>query len=247
MNSQDLHALLGMIPVEPGRFMMGSAESFLGSMVNEQQFEVSLSRHFELGRFPTTRLLWNFVAGTPIKGDPLSPKADVSWVDAVGFCQRLNDLLGLPQAMTKESGKWRLDLDSPGFRLPTEEEWEYACRAGTTEATYGPLDDIAWFLENSVSKPQPVGLKLPNQLGFYDMLGNVWEWCWDEYKVNLTLDYASIGYSKEVPDESSFRTIRGGSWHSTRESVRVDRRAPEAPRKRVLNGSGFRLARTSKF
>jgi len=241
---QDLHALLGMLPVEPGTFLVGVPEDDFVESDTIPRKEVALSRPFELGRFPTTKLLWNLVAGTPIIGDPLSPKADVSWVDAVKFCQRLNDLLGLPQAMTKESGKWRLDLDSPGFRLPTEAEWEYCCRAGAQEMRYGALDDIAWFLESSVNKPQPVGLKLPNQWGFYDTLGNVWEWCWDRYEYkNIHSPDSEI----DPKEDAGLRVLRGGSWHTPRESVRANRRAPEYPSKRIRNASGFRLARTCKF
>jgi len=236
----DLHTLLQMIPVEPGTFMMGTPEGEPGRRSDEEQRETTLSRAFALGRFPVTNLIWSLVTGEPLKGEPLLPKTEVSWIDAAEFCQRLNNLLGLPQAMTQDDkDEWILDLDSPGFRLPTEAEWEYACRAGTTEARYGPLDDVAWHFSNSGKAIQPVGLKLPNQWGFYDTLGNVLEWCWDWYASSPSQTLDPTG-----PNRGSNRVLRGGSWINVAQLVRAGFRGNYFFPGYRSNSLGFRLAKT---
>jgi formylglycine-generating enzyme required for sulfatase activity len=227
-----------MISVEPGTFMMGSPEGEQGRSSDEAQRAVTLSRPFELGKFPVTNLVWHLVMDKPLEGDPFLPKVDVSWLDAAGFCQKLNEEFGLPQTMTKRGKSWMIDLGSPGFRLPTEAEWEYCCRAGTTEARYGPLEDVAWHEGNSGRQLQPVGLKLPNAWGFYDTLGNAWEWCWDWYNEELL-----GGTDPAGPNTGSSRVLRGGSWLRVASNVRAARRNCGDPGFCYFN-FGFRLART---
>ncbi|MFC1889085.1 formylglycine-generating enzyme family protein, partial [Thermodesulfobacteriota bacterium] len=114
-------------------------------------------------------------------------------------------------------------------RLPTEEEWEHACSVGKNEETYGPLDEIAWYEKNSGGSTRPVGQKTPNSIGLYDMLGNVWEWCWDWYDKN----------------EESRRVLRGGSWGNDAGNLRVSGRGDAGPggRDDVI---GFRCAQDFK-
>ena len=238
MIDETLYDLLGMIPVEPGSFLMGSPEDEAGRGAYEYQTSVSLTRPFELGKFPVTNLVWHLVMDKPLEGAPFLPKVNVSWLDAAEFCQKLNKQLGLPQAMIKTKKKWDVDLNSPGFRLPTEAEWEYACRAGSTEARYGPIDDIAWHQGNSLGKLHPVGLKLPNAWGFYDTLGNVLEWCWDWHDEELLGGTDPLG-----PSTGSIRVLRGGSWFSSAQVVRAGFRDNFVPGFRI-NNSGFRLAST---
>jgi len=239
VKDQALYDLLQMIPVEPGTFTMGSPKGEPGRLNNEKQKKVTLSKSFELGRFPVTNMIWSLVMDEPLEGDPLLPKNKVSWFDAAKFCQRLNEQLGSPQAMTQDvNDEWILDLDSPGFRLPTEAEWEFCCRAGTTEARYGPLGDIAWYFKNSGDSAQPVGLKLPNQWGLYDTLGNVWEWCWDWYESSPTQTLDPAG-----PSLGSFRVLRGGSWGDDARFARAGYRGINDPVYRNFS-LGFRLART---
>jgi len=240
MKDQALYDLLQMIPVEPGSFLMGSPEDEEGRGAYEEQTSANLSRPFELGKFPVTNTIWHLVVNKPIEGDPFLPKVNVSWFDAAEFCQKLNKQLGLPQAMIKTKKKWDVDLNSPGFRLPTEVEWEYACRAGTTEARYGPLDDIAWHSENSGDSIQPVGLKLPNHWGFYDMLGNVSEWCWNWHQSSLK----KADLDPSGPNRGKLRVIRGGSWRSSAHRVRAGFRFSNDPGNRNDFRLGFRLART---
>jgi formylglycine-generating enzyme required for sulfatase activity len=134
-----------------------------------------------------------------------NPVEQVSWSDATDFCRKLTDKVG--QASPPVSPR-------PAFRLPTEAEWEYACRAGsTTRFCFGDsdngLDEYAWYTANSGSKTHPVGEKKANEWGLYDMHGNVWEWCGDWY------DKYSAGAAKNPtgPSSGSFRVFRGGGWH----------------------------------
>lgn len=127
------------------------------------------------------------------------PVVNVSWPEAVRFCNAASRRDGLRPAYALTSGDedvvW--DVAADGYRLPTEAEWEYACRAGTSRPRYGPLDDIAWYRHNSSERVHDVGGKRPNAWGLYDTLGNVWEWCWDIY------DAETYG---------SYRVLRGGGW-----------------------------------
>ena len=162
----------------------------------------------------------------PSTGRPITP---LTWFEAIGLCNELSEVDDLQPAYTRaEDGRtviWNTTAD--GYRLPTEAEWEYACRAGTTSPTYGPLEDIAWTSLDHLDGPQPVGRKQPNGWGLYDMLGNVWEWCWDY------ADPARYG---------DYRTLRGGGWDDQPWSVRASVRRGSAP-DAVLEDAGLRVAR----
>ncbi len=127
---------------------------------------------------------------------------------------------------------WECNFDANGYRLPTEAEWEYACRAGTKTAYFfgndpSKLTDYAWFDKNSGGQPQPVGQKLPNPWGLYDMYGNVWQWCNDFYKVD---------YYQEAPKENprgpktgETKVVRGGAWKFSAQNCRSGYRYNEDP------------------
>ena len=140
--------------------------------------------------------------------------------------------------MDGEEVTWK-GLSCPGFRLPTEAEWEYACRAGTTGARYGDLGDVAWYDGNSGSSTHPVRGKQPNAWGLYDTLGNVWEWCWDwwdsDYPQGVVTD--PVG-----PGSGSYRVLRGGSWNTDAQYARAACRSDWTPGNRDV--LGFRLARS---
>ena len=138
---------------------------------------------FELGACPVTRERYEAVTGTVPAGPggPDAPVTEVSWADALRYCNLLSQALGLRPCYRlgddPDARATRWDQDADGFRLPTEAEWEYACRAGSPEVRYGPLDAVARHRGNSGGRLHPVATRQPNAFGLYDMLGNVWEWC----------------------------------------------------------------------
>jgi len=155
------------------------------------------------------------------------PLVEVSWEDALRFCNTVSEREGLAPAYRLEPEvTW--DRSANGYRLPTEAEWEHACRAGTTGPRYGPLDEIAWYRENSAESVHEVGEKAPNAWGLHDMLGNVWEWCWDVYDAEVYGEY---------------RVLRGGGWFDEHWSCRASVRRRSHPTFRV-DDVGFRLARS---
>src|SRR5690606_13265999 len=126
-----------------------------------------------------TQELYLAVAGkipSEFQGE-LLPVESVSWLDAVSFCNNLSKQFKLESCYDLTSELIGFDASKNGYRLPTEAEWEYACKAGTNEPRYGELNEVAWFKSNSCGSTHPVGTKRPNSWGLYDMLGNVWEWC----------------------------------------------------------------------
>jgi len=144
------------------------------------------------------------LARHPLAGDDDVPLTNLSWYDAIALCNQLSERAGLAAAYVIDGSEVTWDADSDGYRLPTDAEWQYACTAGTPAYRYGPLDDIAWYADNSSGQVQPVGLKSSNAWGLHDMLGNVWEWCWDLY------DPATYG---------AYRIFRGGGFADPERSI----------------------------
>ncbi|MET8983059.1 formylglycine-generating enzyme family protein [Streptomyces sp. NPDC004539] len=173
------------------------------------------------------------LTGAPLT-DPRLPAVDVTWLDAVRYCNTLSLAEGSRPAYRfrsepGEPGAEEVELVDPtGYRLPTEAEWEYACRAGTPGPRYGPLDDIAWHRANSGERIREVATREPNSWGFHDLLGNVWEWCWDLY------DPAVYG---------TYRVLRGGGWFDEHWSCRASVRRRSHP-SYAVDDVGFRVARS---
>lgn len=185
---------------------------------------------YEIATTPITQAQYASVTGRPSTetGDQL-PVETVSWEDAIRFCNRLSAVAGLTSAYSMDGdGTVEWDDSADGYRLPSEAEWERACRAGTTEARYGPLDEIAWHRGNSDERSHDVGGKLPNDWGLYDTLGNVWEWCWDLYDPEVY---------------GSYRVLRGGGWFDEHWSCRASVRRRSHPTYKI-DDVGFRVART---
>ena len=207
-----------MVKIPGGTFLMGE---------EDKQVEVTISRSFKLDKYPVTQDLYEQVMHSNpshFKGED-RPVEVVSWFNAVRFCNTLSIQLGLEEVYEIEGELVKVNLESNGYRLPTEAEWEYACRAGTTGDRHGELDDIAWYRENSEDTTQGVGQKQQNDFGLYDMLGNVWEWCYDwhgDYPIGPLTD-------PQGADAGSSRVMRGGSWGSLGRFVRSAYRALNSP------------------
>ncbi len=258
----------GFVWVPAGKFMMGSptAEKEFG---DETQHEVTLTRAFYLQSTEVTQGQWTALMKTlpAFFGEcgKDCPVERTSWFDALAYinalskqeglepCYHLVDCTGAvgggckPDQLNCEGDftcqrvELPKGLDCAGYRLPTEAEWEYAARAGTTAARYAAeLGPIAWYDSNSGSKTHPVGEKQANPLGLYDVLGNVYEWTWDRYQANL-------GEAPEQdpvsPSKGDHRVLRGGSWSSGARLVRGAGRLRYGPALRDGN-VGFRAARS---
>ncbi|WP_411732798.1 formylglycine-generating enzyme family protein [Paeniglutamicibacter sp.] len=190
--------------------------------------EVQL-RPFRLGHTPVTSAQWGQATGPdPLPhAEPNVPAHPVTWFNAVLWCNAASVAAGLEPAYQVGTREVVWNVAADGYRLPTEAEWEYAARAGTTAPTYGSLPDIAWTAGDSVDGPQPVRLKAANGFGLFDMLGNAWEWCWDYANTARYGDY---------------RSLRGGGWDDKPWSCRASVRRGSAP-DAVLEDVGFRVAR----
>ena len=236
------------VGIEPGEFMMGSPNTDVDDRADEKpQHLVRITRRFYLGIHEVTQSQFQKVMSenpSKHKGSEL-PVYHLSWLDAVQLCNRLSEL-ETRNPCYRIDGETVTMSDGNGYRLPTEAEWEYACRAGsTTDYCFGDddsqLGEFAWFGGNSGNAPHPVGQKRPNAFGLHDMHGNVWEWCWDAYAGNYYSQ--SPVEDPSGPAKSLTRVFRGGNWGSGREP------RPHRSAKRGWNGPqityggvGIRLA-----
>ncbi|WP_094274622.1 SUMF1/EgtB/PvdO family nonheme iron enzyme [Rhodococcus sp. OK302] len=180
---------------------------------------------FRLARYPMTTEV--------LHGDSTSAAntsaVNVSWIDAVTACNKLSADDGLTPAyldIDSDSPQW--DQQANGYRLATEAEWQYACKAGTTGYRYGEVTDIAWYSDNSDGHAHPAGLKEPNTWGLYDMIGNVWEWCWDLYDPEVY---------------GTYRIFRGGSWAEEARGCGASVRRRSHPTF-AIDDLGFRIAQS---
>jgi sulfatase modifying factor 1 len=213
-----------MITIPPGQVTLSDRRT-------RRSWSVELAP-YQLAAFPITQARYAQVTGqrpSTAQGEQL-PVESVSWLDAVRFCNALSQREGLAPAYRVhadvQGAKW--DPSADGYRLPTEAEWEHACHAGTTGARYGPLDEIAWYRGNSHGRMHEVGGRQPNAWGLYDMLGNVWEWCWDLYDAEVY---------------GAYRVLRGGGWFDEPWSCRASVRRRSHPSFHI-DDVGFRIARS---
>jgi formylglycine-generating enzyme required for sulfatase activity len=232
---------LTMIWVKPGTFMMGFPEK-AGRSRNETQHQVTLTKGFYLGKYEVTQAQWEQVNrwGKNWRGNPSGfegadhPVERVSWNDAVEFCNK-------PTEIEKKAGRVPQGMS---YQLPTEAQWEYACRAGTTTA-YSWGDSISLSNANydfDVDETAPAGKYPANPWGFHDMHGNVWEWCADWYD---TYPSRSV-IDPEGTASNRARAYRGGGWWNDGKNLRSAMRFSQVPRYRNL-GLGFRVSlRASK-
>jgi formylglycine-generating enzyme required for sulfatase activity len=235
-----------LVLIPAGEFLMGSPDSDQGARDDEKpQHRVRITQPFYLGAHQVTQGQYQAVMGenpSQFKGSDDLPVEFVSWEDAVAFCNKLSEREGLKPFYQSGRGS---QSGGGGYRLPTEAEWEYACRAGgQTRFSFGgddaSLAEYAWFVFNSFGKTHPVGQKRANAFGLYDVHGNVWEWCGDGngadcYPHSPDADPAG-------PPGAEDRVDRGGSWSSFPQDCRAANRNGGRPGFRN-HDLGFRVAR----
>jgi formylglycine-generating enzyme required for sulfatase activity len=217
-----------MVYIPPGEFSMGSAN---GELDEKPVHNVTIAQGFFMGKYEVTQAQWQVVMGNnpsyfkDCGGNcPVEP---ISWHDAQDFISKLND--------TNDGFK---------YRLPSEAEWEYACRAGSTEDySSADVDEIGWYSHNSGKRTRAVGQRQPNAFGLYDMSGNLWEWCHDLYHDS---------YKSAPPDgsvwqdgDSTYRVVRGGSWNSQASLLRSASRDRNSPNSR-FSSYGFRVVAVTR-
>ena len=255
-----------MILVEGGTFTRGCTSEQEPDCFSDESpaHEVTLNR-FNLGKYEITQKEWTSLMGTNPSnfnacGDSC-PVEQVSWYDIIVYCNRLSEQEGLmpcyysDNEFTNVYGKsgqtWSLPnagevywlATTNGYRLPTEAEWEYAARGGMQSERYkfaggNDISAVAWYSDNSSSSTHAVGGKASNELGVFDMTGNVWEWCWDWYG-----SYSdSAQCQPQGPNSGTTRVLRGGSWSNLVQNCRVSNRTSN-PRGNRFNYCGFRIAR----
>ncbi|MGB0592500.1 MAG: SUMF1/EgtB/PvdO family nonheme iron enzyme, partial [Myxococcota bacterium] len=262
----------GYVTLPEGSFVMGSPESEPCRYSDETEHEVTLTRSFELKAREVTQAEWQALMGnnpsTMSGGCDECPVEEVNWYEALAYCNTLSAAEGLDPCYTltctgtagDDMACTGVTVNAPdenpyaceGYRLPTEAEWEYAARAGTTTATYNGdiaegdclgvspvLEPIAWYRQNSSSTTHPVAQKHANAWGLHDMLGNVYEWTWDWQGA-----YSSGSSTDPVGASSgSGRVFRGGGWFSNARYCRAGLRRGITPGHRA-DDMGFRPART---
>jgi formylglycine-generating enzyme required for sulfatase activity len=230
------------VEIPAGEFMMGCSEGDSACEEGESpRHQVRITKTLQMGKYEVTQAQWKAVMEaneSAIVGDD-NPVENVTRAEAIEFAERLN-----------------MRNDGYHYRLPTEAEWEYAARAGTTGATYGPLEDIAWYGENSNDESHPVGGKAPNAWGLYDMLGNVREWTsdtyWADYYAESPVDnppgapsnYGERGTPPYLGGAGvALPVIRGGGWPNPPASLRVSERYHYFGPTLRVSDVGFRLVR----
>ncbi|MEN3027601.1 MAG: SUMF1/EgtB/PvdO family nonheme iron enzyme, partial [Chlorobiota bacterium] len=246
--------LPAMVLLPGGRFQQGSQRDLAEQPVREVELTVPIW----VCTTEVTQELWTAVMGYNPSWvrDPRRPVENITWWEAVDFCNRLSLRHGLRPCYLRSGDSVIWDRAANGYRLPTEAEWEYACRAGTTTDTYAGdlrqpwggcdeeeplLEELAWYCRNSNDRTHPVGQKRPNGFGLYDMLGNVAEWCWDWYSSTA---YASTPAQDPAgPPLGDRRVVRGGAWSTGSFVVRSAARVPFSPWYRGP-AVGFRLVRS---
>jgi len=236
----------GTVLVEKGSFTMGDT------------LKVTLTYNFYIGKYETTFDEYDAFCEATGRSKPSdrgwgrgsNPVINVSWNDAIAYCNWLSEKEKLPKAydskgnLLDKDGRVTTDPSKVvGYRLPTEAEWEFAARGGIKSSGFeysgsDNVDDVAWYDSNSGGKTQEVGKKAPNELGIYDMSGNVWEWCSDWYG-----SYSSSAQTNPYNNSGSGRVLLGGSWLYEASYARVASRLSYSPTF-TYNNLGFRIART---
>jgi formylglycine-generating enzyme required for sulfatase activity len=248
-----------MVLVEGGTFLMGSPKNEADRSEQEYQHKVKVDS-FYICNHEVTQKEWETVMGTTIQelekkenytlgfygvGENF-PVYYVSWFDAIDFCNKLSQKEGFEPVYSIIGEDITVNWNAKGYRLPTEAEWEYAARGGKKSKGFlfsgsNDIDQVAWCDGNSDDEAHPVKGKEANELGIYDMTGNVWEWIWD---------WKNFDYYKESPlsnphgpSTGSYKVRRGGSYYTLEQSCRSAKRNDQKPHFRSAR-QGFRLVRS---
>jgi formylglycine-generating enzyme required for sulfatase activity len=216
----------GMVLIASGHFMMGDKDE-----PDATPHEVTVSSFYMDKHLVTQEQYEKLMKDNPSRWkNPKNPVEGVRWSDCVKFCNERSRAEGLTPCY--DLTNWQCNFEANGYRLPTEAEWEYACRAGTTTAYFcgsntSGLADYAWFDKNSGGHPHTVGQKKPNPWGLYDICGNLWQWCNDFYKVDYYPE--SPTENPQGPKEGKTKVVRGGAWKFSDTNCRSGYRYNEDP------------------
>jgi formylglycine-generating enzyme required for sulfatase activity len=228
--------VIEMVRIEPGQFNMGSPDKEKGRECDEKLHPVRITRPFYMGKYEVTQAQWKAIMGENPSTfeNPRGPVDGVSWDGCQDFIQKLN----------KKAHGFT-------FRLPTEAEWEYACRAGTATAYSfgdgpGDLSNYAWIIDNSDGRTHRVGSRKPNPWGLYDMHGNVEEWCSDWYEEYGEKAEGEVEVDPVGPGAGTTRVLRGGCWYVHPQSCRSASRYSYTPALRITGLLGLRLVSEPK-
>ncbi len=233
------HTIPGFVAVKGGSYRFGSDKNIIVQDFFIAEKEVTF-HDFDLFCTETGRVKprdngW---------GRENNPVINVSWMDAIAYCNWLSARNNLDPCYVIEGNNVSCNFDKDGFRLPTEAEWEFAAKGGINSKNYNfsgsnNPDKCGWYLDNSDGHPHEGGKLVSNELGIYDMSGNVWEWCWDWYS-----DYKNTDQnSGSGPDSGRYRVLRGGSWSYMKEDISVSSRGRVAPGDKNSN-CGFRIVQS---
>ena len=246
-----------MVLVEAGDFEMGSTDGY----ADEQPVHtVAITKPFYIGKYEVTFEEYDIFCENTLrynkpddrgKGRGKRPVIGVDWYDAIEYCNWLSEKEGLSPCYSGKGKVTQCDFSVNGYRLPTEAEWEYAARGGQKSQGYifagsDNPDDVAWYGDNSGSATHSVGQKEPNEIGLYDMSGNMFEWCWDWYVEDYYYesDFADpLGPPRPQVENpwDLVRVRRSGSWRENSDSIRTTTRSLDGPS--YPGDNGFRLVR----
>ena len=252
---QSKNLVIQMVKVEGGKFLMGSPdENKIAENDEQKQHEVTVAS-FEINRLEVSVWEWKQYCKKTKKKMPAQqvwgindnyPITNITWNEAITYCNWLSKQDGYIPVYTIVGPNVVCNFAANGYRLPTEAEWEYAAKGGKKSknnvfAGSNISNEIAWQQNNSEKRPHAVGTKLANELGIYDMSGNVWEWCYDWYNKDYYKN--EDGNNPTGPIRGEKKSVRGGSWDSKESYLRTSNRISTTPDK-THEFYGFRLART---
>lgn len=252
-----------MVKVEGGSFMMGASKRDLQAEKDEKPERKVAVKDFYMSKFEVTVWEWKeYTKANKMKMPAKQswgwnndfPITNVTWEQAIDFCNWLSKKHGYTPAYSKVGPRYVCNFDSNGYRLPTEAEWEYAAHGGkkgkgNKYAGSNDLDLISWNVNNSESRPHAYGTKYANELGLYDMNGNVWEWCWDIYDENhykAVKDGMVQDPNARGPVRGEKRIVKGGSWDSKPSFCRITNKVATLPGN-TFEFYGMRLVQSKRF